>query len=412
MQMPAQHELMRSTNALSVLEHIRKHGESTRRDIQLSTGLSWAAVSTICSELLSRQVLKENAPKETRAGKNPSYLVLNPERNLTIGLELNIRGITALLVDLRCNVLDRQAEDINSIECDQIINQIICVVDQLLNRNAITKESLLGIGIALQGSINKKGSISLYNAFFKDWRNIPLKNLFEQRFGIETHIIHDPVSIALEQQWENSYGADDDFALIRLSYGIGMCYIANKKPIIGYSGTAGELGHMVVNREGPICSCGNHGCLESYCSIRGLSSQLYEAARSGCIVIPKHLLGADKSRPEIMLELVAWAANEAHNGNQNVQTIFDEMGYYLGIGLANVVSLFNPKRIILTGDLLSHKDLFLHQAQLSASQHAWEFSHFELCLLDQGQESAAKGAALYFVNNAFDIDNSPLLAKQ
>ena len=105
--MPAQHDLMKNTNALSILSYIRSYGASTRRKIQFATELSWATVSNITAELLDRHVLTEYEQSEKSTGRTPTILDFAPGRNLCIGLEINIEGLTAVLLDLRCQVLDQ-----------------------------------------------------------------------------------------------------------------------------------------------------------------------------------------------------------------------------------------------------------------------------------------------------------------
>lgn len=409
--MPAKHIQMRSTNTLAVLEYIRTHGASTRREIEYGTGLSWAAVSTISSELIDREILYELPPQTKLAGRNPGSLDFVPMRNLTIGLELNAEGLFVLLFDLRCAVLDSRTESLHSMRRDDVIAQTLSAVESILIANKLHSSDVLGIGIAMQGSVDKDGTTSLYNSFFLDWRDVPLKDILESHFHIPTLIMHDPVCIALAEQWNRKYTADDEFAIVRLSYGIGMCYIAHGKPITGTQGVAGEFGHTVLNPFGPKCSCGNNGCLECYSSIRGLSHRIISAYKNGQLDLPEALRSADDSDMEKMNALVAWGAREARGGNQVLTQLFSETGSFLGAGLANIVSLFNPKYMILTGNLLDYKDLFLKEAEKWTRQVAWSFSDFTLLLSEGGQQTAATGAALHYINDAFDSLSSKLLAQ-
>lgn len=186
---PTKHEQMRNLNTLSVLDFIRQHGQSTRRDIQTATGLSWAAVSTISTDLIAKNILKESAYPGHLAGRNPAYLNFSPMRNLTIGMELNAEGLTVLLLGLRCEVIDSRIEAIRSLEHDDVLRQMLGAVEAILEANRLNSRELLGIGIAVQGSVDREGSTSLYNSFFRDWKNVPLKKICEERFGVEVRII-------------------------------------------------------------------------------------------------------------------------------------------------------------------------------------------------------------------------------
>ena len=406
---PAKHEQMRNANTLSVLDYIRLHGESTRRDIQAATGLSWAAVSTISTDLIAKNVLEEIVSHGRLAGRNPAYLDFSPMKNLTIGMELNAEGLTVLLLDLRCEIIDSCVETIRSQERDDVLAQMLDAVDRILKANHLKSSELLGIGIAVQGSVDRDGSTSLYNSFFRNWSNVPVKRICEERFGEEVRIMHDPVCIVLAEQWRRKL-SNEDFALIRLSFGIGMGYIADGTPILGRSGAAGELGHMVLNPNGPLCSCGNRGCMESYCSIRGLTHRILDAAKDGALVLPDTLIPGEEIGVDFMKRLVAWAAEGAVAGNALLRGLFREAGEYLGLGIANIVSLFNPAKIILTGELLQYQDLFLAEARRAARDSAWKLSEFEILILEEGRLQASVGAALHFINNAFESQASRLLA--
>lgn len=407
--LPAKHEQMRNANMLSVLDYIRQHGESTRRDIQSATGLSWAAVSTISTDLISKNILEESLPRDRLAGRNPSYLDFSPMKNLTIGMELNAEGLTVLLLDLRCAVIDSRVETLRSLERDDVLAQMLGTVDAILTANRLNSRELLGIGIAVQGSVDRSGAVSLYNSFFRNWVNVPLKQICEERFGVEVCIMHDPVCIVLAERWRRMLNTED-FALLRLSFGIGMGYIANGAPIHGSNGAAGELGHMILNPNGPLCSCGNRGCMESYCSIRGLTHRILDAAAQGKLTLPDSLPDGGESSVEYMKQLVSWAADSAQAGNDLLLTLFREAGEYLGLGIANIVSLFNPSKVILTGDLLQYQELFLPQTQQTARQAAWKSSEFEILVSREGRLQASVGAALYFINTAFESQASRLLA--
>lgn len=406
--MSVQHNFMRNANALSILHYIRTNGDSTRRELQSATGLSWAAVSTITAELIAQEILVEKTVAERVSGRNPNSLGFNPEKNLSIGAEINVEGLTVTLLDLQGNVVDAQEELLTSADKNSVLNQLTRMIEEVMRKNNLQREQMLGIGISVQGSVDREGAVSLYNPYIADWKNVPLKTLFEDYFGIPAHVVHDPVCIGLAEQWERKYLENEDFVLIRLAFGIGMCYFYNGKPIHGHEGTAGEFGHMVVNSDGQRCSCGNQGCLEAYCSIRGIARRIYEAT------VPE----VDRAeRPFIdgdilyMKDLIVRGAEKANRGNQIMRSIFDDAGRYLGIGVANLINLINPKYIILTGGVLDASDLIVEQTRDYAQTHSWHLSSFELIVSKESCRRASMGAALHIINRAFENQESALLKR-
>lgn len=399
---PAKHDMMRSINTLSVLRFLRQNTHATRRTIQFATGLSWAAVSNITADLLSREIITEQLSMDVTAGRNPLMLDFTPMNNLTIGIDINISGIVAVLLDLRCNIIDSRKVSIVQPEKSKYLEQSQQMVQSLLESHKLLSTDLLGIGISVQGSVDPDGTTSLYNSFISNWENVPLKAIFEESFGIPTHVNHDPICVALAEQWNRQLSPHTDAALIRLSCGIGMGYILKGQVIRGNNGTAGELGHMVLNKDGPRCSCGNRGCLESFCSIRGISQRIAAISEKNTPVDVRDAAGMQKA--------VLDAAEQARNGDTRLRKIFEEAGEYLGIGIANLVNLFNPEVIILTGELLEVKDLFFDIAQKTAKANAWVLSPVNILLSDDSGTNAAMGAALYFINSAFESQSSKLLS--
>ena len=197
--------------------------------------------------------------------------------------------------------------------------------------------------------------------------------------------------------------------MIRLSYGIGMSHIVQGNPVTGSNGIAGELGHMVLDRNGPRCSCGNRGCMEAYSSMRGLTYRIIDAYQRGDISLPEHLRIMNDRDVAFMSNLVNWGAEEAARGNKVLKEFFDDAAYFLGVGIANIVSLFNPKYVILTGGMLEYQQLLLEKAEKTSRELAWSLSEFEIIISREGRYQASAGAALYFINQAFTSLSSRLL---
>ena len=147
---PAKHDMMRSINTLSVLRFLRQNTHATRRTIQFATGLSWAAVSNITADLLSRELITEQLSMDVTAGRNPLMLDFTPMNNLTIGIDINISGIVAVLLDLRCNIIDSRKVSIVQPEKSKYLEQSQQMVQSLLESHKLLSTDLLGIGISVQ----------------------------------------------------------------------------------------------------------------------------------------------------------------------------------------------------------------------------------------------------------------------
>lgn len=399
--MSVQHSFMRNANTRAILNYIRICGASTRREIQAATGLSWGAISTITAELLAQEQLIETKKTISVSGRVPSLLDFNLSKNLSIGVEINIEGITIVLLDVRNNILCAKEEMLDEAEKDAVLRQLKRMLEDLLRENSLSNRHLLGIGIAIQGLVDRSGSISRYNHYIQNWTNVPLKSILEEYFNLPVSVIHDPICIALAQEQQNHRLRDQDFILIRLAYGIGMCYMHEGKPIHGFEGIAGELGHMVVDINGRPCSCGNRGCLEAYCSIRGISQELYDLLKDDPQYALPPLSGSDIGN---LNHLMALGIKLARDGNTDVQQIFSEAGTYLGQGVVNLIHLLNPRYIVLTGAVMDASDFFMPQVVSCIRKHTCYDSQVEILAVRESRRSASLGAALKFINEAFEGD--------
>lgn len=398
----AKHALMRNMNTLTLLDHLRTAGACTKRQLQAATGLSWGAVSNITAQLVESGLLVETHSPSTAPGRAPVCLDFSPLRGLTAGVDINVTGITALLANLRCETVSILRVPLQTLARDSILKQLLETLHELLDQAHLRPEDLLGIGISMQGSVSRDGSLSLYSPFFDDWRNVPLREILQHEFSTVVHVMHDPNCMALAEQWIGIAKDIEDFALVRLSTGIGLSCVSGGQLLMGATGTAGEFGHLVVNPDGPTCSCGNNGCLEAYASRRGILARAAEA----CAQKPVHPDSEDPVSSEMLLQSLA---QKARSGDLLSQNLFNEAGFYLGVGIANLVNLLNPTRIIIAGEMVSYQDLFWDEMQRAARQRAWCFSPLDIAISSLPISSPALGAAIYFIKQALTGESSALL---
>lgn len=391
----AKHDTMRNANTLSVLACIRDFGPLTKRDIQRRTGLSWGAVSIITSELLKKEIINENKSEEITVGRKPSNLDINGTRNLIVGVDINIEGLTAVTIDLRCKVLGIAREDIIKNDKEAIIAQVKGLIGRLLQATDIRLENVIGIGVAMQGAVDVDKGISIYAPHFENWQNVPLKDMLEEYFGITVYVEHDPNCMALSERWMGLARNVDNLLMIRLSMGVGMSILINGELYRGADGSAGEFGHITMNPGGVRCSCGNYGCLEAYASGTSILQRASEGLKLGRTSAQLNVEGSG----EITLAGVAAAARQ---GDAFINGLFDEAGIYLGIGISNLINLLNPQLIVIGGELVGYGDLFLDKAIDIATRRAWRNSRVRIERSRLGGNPASVGAAAMFIQKFFN----------
>ena len=223
---------------------------------------------------------------------------------------------------------------------NQLINAVIGAIQNLLRVHKLTQKNILGIGVGLPGLVNtKRGFISVLPNI-PGWRNVPFKKIFERRLGIPTFIDNDANIIALAE-WRYGAGVGcRNMVCITLGTGIGGGLILNNELYRGEGFSAGEIGHIPLNEQGPKCNCGSFACFERYVGNKHIQEK---AARM-------------LHRKTISLEEVYALANQ---GDKRALQFWREIAIHLGNGLVTVVNLLNPRLIVIGGGVANnHKFLF------------------------------------------------------
>lgn len=261
---------------------------------------------------------------------------------------------------------DRQLKT-DASNADTVIGGIIESVSGALRDQTCQGRTLVGIGVGIAGRIDFVNGrvISSPNL---PLQRIELKKIISNHFRVPVLIDNDANAAAMGERACGSATTLDDFVLLTLGTGIGAGIYANGRIVRGVHGTAGELGHVIIEPGGPICGCGRHGCLEALASGSAVRRRAVEIVESGC---GQGIVEAAGEADAIDARAVAEAARK---GDVEALEIFASMAKYLGIGLSNTINVLDPQAIILFGGLLASADLFLdlaiHQARKTALKPA------------------------------------------
>jgi glucokinase len=233
---------------------------------------------------------------------------------------------------------------------------MIETIETVIEKAGVKKEEVKTLGIGSPGPLDAQKGIIIENSNLP-WKNVALVEKMESALGIKTILKNDANAAALGEKWFGAGRTVDNMVYLTISTGIGGGAIINKELFTGINDNACEIGHTVIDPDGPLCGCGNHGCLESFASGTAIGREAREAAATG--KSKKMLELADNIVEDIDAVICAQAA---YQGDQTAREIFEKAGYYLGIGLGNVINIFNTEMIILGGGVMKASDLFLDQA--------------------------------------------------
>ncbi len=241
------------------------------------------------------------------------------------------------------------------------------------------------VGVGAPGVIQVDQGIVVKSPNFPDWNNLPLKELLEKTLRIPVFIENDANAAALGEQWRGAGKGIRSMILLTLGTGVGGGIILDNKIWHGADGMAGEIGHMTLIPDGRPCTCGNTGCLEMYASARGIVQSYREAL--GTPGVPP-----SDAREPITSERVYEAARA---GSGIGVRVMKEMGRMLGIGIASLINIFNPERIVIGGGVKDAWPLFIDATREEIMKRAFEVParRTEIVPSQLGDDAGMAGAA-------------------
>lgn len=392
------HDMMRNENILLVLQCIQEKGPLLRKDVKEYTGLSSGSISTIVAELLEKGLIKEIESDTKQRGRNPSMLDVCTENSCMIGMDINSAGINIILMNIKCNVYSSYFEKILVPERQEVIAQIYRMLDGIMEGLKKDGVRLLGIGVAMQGTVNRKEGISQYCPYLKDWKDIPIRQLLERRYQCRVVVEHSPDCMALYESWFGVAKGTENFLFIRAGETIGLSIVIEGNVVHGYNNNAGEFGHMIVEPQGEPCSCGSFGCLETVASMTSILNYIWKELKGGRASKLTELMGLRKPQ-ELTMDLVYRACCMK---DELCMEAMDRMAFYLGLGISNVINLLNPELIVLGGDMMNYDVLFMDQVRRTVQERAWSKSNKTIMVTTSKSNTASVGAGLRMMREILD----------
>ncbi|MFP4015556.1 MAG: ROK family protein [Halanaerobiales bacterium] len=306
-----------------------------------------------------------------------------------IGVDLGGTKILTAISDDKGNIIEKVKISTEARKGqDYVIDNIIRSIEEVIAKAGVKKEKIKRIGLGTPGPLNIARGL-IYESPNLNWKNVPIVELLEEKTGIEIAIENDANAAALGEKWFGAGQDVDSMIYMTVSTGIGGGIIIDKKILHGVNDTAGEIGHFVIQTDGPICGCGNHGCFEAVASgtaINGISR--YIAAMHPDSLLSK-LVDGDITK--IDGKVVEDAAKQ---GDEFALQIWADEARYLGIGIANLINIFNVGTIILGGGVMNAWDLLNDKMIKTIKQYAFEsaYNSVEIRRAALGSEVGVKGA--------------------
>ncbi len=340
----ADSDLVRRQNRLLLIEALRQHGPLARIEMGRHTGLSPASITSISSQLIADGILGEAVGHHAhegpqRRGRPLTQIDINPGAAHVVAVKISIDGMELALADGRGAILARRTSRTATYDADpQAFGQLVAAeIGALLARAHVAPRRVARAAIAVQGVADSQSGTVVWSPAFRT-RNISVAAAVEQRLGIACTVANDANMIAegLVSTDRSRYGGTA--AVVFMGYGVGMGLIINGQVYHGPTGAAAEFGHMNHLPHGPLCRCGRRGCVEAYAADYSLLRWAGGAAETQ----PPSFAAVPE---EDMLVLEA----AARRGEAHASGAYAKAGEALGFGMARLIAILSPSRIVLTG---------------------------------------------------------------
>ena len=267
-----------------------------------------------------------------------------------IGVDLGGTNLRTAIVGSDGQILVKHKEATRAVEgWMKVVARLIDNIKRQLEIGAQMGAEVFAVGVGAPGVILVDKGIVVKSPNFPDWNNLPLKAELEKALKIPVYIENDANAAALGEKWRGAGRDIKSMIHLTLGTGVGGGIILDNKIWHGADGMAGEIGHMTLIPDGRQCTCGNTGCLETYASARGIVQSFREE-------LEKQKLPAAEILKEITSEKVYQAARE---GDAVARRVMKEMGRMLGIGIASLINIFNPERVVIGGGVKDAWPLFI-----------------------------------------------------
>ncbi|HVA86073.1 MAG TPA: ROK family transcriptional regulator [Candidatus Saccharimonadales bacterium] len=381
---------LRRTNRSAILRELLFARETTRQKLAERTGLSPATVGLVVAEMLREGLVIEVGTQDSDGGRPRALLRIDADHAFAIGVDVGEGGLRVEAFDLAWQSRGTVLLPLDGARNDPraVVELISSGLAQVLHQAQIEPSRLLGIGVGVSGIV-ERGPDAVVHAVAFGWDDVPLGRLLRDALPAPVFVDNGAKTMAQAEMWFGAGRGAQDAVVALLGTGVGAAVFTNGRLYRGSQSSAGEWGHTPIVVGGRACRCGSRGCLEAYVGGSALVDRWAEAGVSA----PSTRVSDEFRLTELL---------EAATDREDVRRFLDETSEYLGAGLATLINLFNPERIVLAGSvglLLMPQILERVRGRAAAYSLRQPFESVEIVLGELGPAAVALGAATLVTEN-------------
>jgi glucokinase-like ROK family protein len=388
--------LVRQINLSVIMNNLRKKAPISRAGLAQATGLNKTTVSSLVDELLQRQFVREIGSTTAGKGHPAIMLELNPAAGFIVGCEIGVDFILVVCTNFAPQIIWRHEEHTDpNMGQHAILDRAKALLNEAAERGYREYGSLLGIGVGVAALIDQSTGTMLFapNLGWKD--PFPIRDTLQASFPQAPLIVDNEANIAA--LGEHYFGVAQDYdEVLYISAGVGLGggIVHDGRVFSGVSGVGAELGHMTMDPDGELCSCGNFGCWETQVSQRALFRHVRKSFEQG--ETGRLFQSTNSGIEQLSVPMIVDAARA---GDAVALGALEKIGRDLGIGIASLVNALNPELVVCGGILSLAGEFLMPAATREFEQRAlrWNRKATEVVLAKHGFDAAAMGgiAAVY-----------------
>jgi predicted NBD/HSP70 family sugar kinase len=388
---------LRRSNRSAVLRSLLLEGPLNRVLLGRLTGLSSASVTNVITELLEERLVVETGTEEPDGGRPPVKLSVNPGFGVLIGVDIGETGMRIEAFDLGLHMLSGEVVPIDPRRpmVEEVVSDIAGGIRRIVSKINVD-DRVIGVGVGVPGIVSGPAEQASVHAPNIGWADVPLSGLLSEALAMPVFMDNCAKTLGLAEMWFGAGRGALDAVVTLLGTGVGAAIFSRGKLFRGVSSSAGEWGHTCIVMNGRRCRCGGRGCVEAYVGAYAIVEQWMAGKET------------DTTDEEALIDELIHAADREAAAKE----ILDQVAEAMGIGLSNIVNLFNPERIIIGGWLgLRLGPLLLRRIKevLSGQALAYPAARVSIQLGELGWDAVALGASTLVLDDLVSRGGKPRL---
>lgn len=325
-------KVIKEANQYLVMQCIQACEPVTLEEIAEKTLLSRPTILEIINSFKEEGYVVNGGFRESTGGRPPQLLCLNGDSAYAVGIDFEFPTVRIALANAKREIVgSRRILFRIDTEADEVLKRVIRELDRLLKEFSSVRSRIVGIGVGISGTIRKTEGRSLHITRIRDWKHVELQKILQEKFHLPVYLNNDVHLLALVEKQKYMREDNSDFVYIGIRSGIGSAYMYQNKLMDGAQGNAGYIGHAVLNVDGPVCVCGNRGCLDAYAGELALNRRYQELKNS-------------ETEPYYTMRDFM---EMSRKGDEISQKLLDDAAFYLGITISNLIKVLEPKMVLI-----------------------------------------------------------------